>query len=797
MLRPFRRSVVGRFQPAVFTAAMVLPSLAGAAESERVYLENGRLQSEADDATNRIPDFSHAGYRGGGVALPSIAEAIAIDPVPGDNTVHIQDAIDAVAQMPADVDGYRGAVVLGPGVYEIAGSVRLNADGVVLRGAGDGSDPAENTIIRRTGNEEDPVVIVGGSGNGRWKNELPDTRSDIVSSFVQVGSKAFEVAEPQKYSVGDNIIVYHPCTDAWLETKDYGATASEPPWSEGSYPLVFNRVITAIDGSMVHIDAPVFDHLDRDLSQSYIYKLDRTGLVANVGLEHLRVEIASDVVMHAVSFDHAEDGFAVDLTVRDFLLGGIHMTTAKHLTIRNVRAIDPKGPTIGGRKYNFMAASAQLVLVEDGFARGGRHSFASNGTSWDSGVVFLRGVADGSLSPSEGHHRWSMGLLYDGHVETNVVYDGTLLGLYNRGDYGSGHGWATAHSVAWNCDLAGGKGVIQQPPGAQNHAIGCSGQISGNGPFDHPTGYIESVGQAVDPVSLYEGQLQDRLDNPPDDGSPPPGFMWESLQPTADAFVRAGMYEQGNFGSDPVLMVKTGNPEFTREVYLQFDVGEVPAGATAELRLRQDRLGVGGMRYAIATVSEQWDEQSINYANRPESDPPWVHFFPAQTGFSAVDVSDQITAANNANTPLSLKVWATADYGGAGFAIFGAREGDAEFAPKIVYAVPDPEMPTTSTTGDTGDSGDSEDTDGSTTESSTGEVTTAGPESTTGGPETSAGTTQASSTATTTATDGASTGSEDGDSGCACRADSKKRGLWQVLAVFLVAGFGRRTTRKS
>ncbi len=754
-----------------------------AASSTRVYYENGRLQSEADDATNRIPDFSHAGYRGGGVELPDVAEVVAVEPIVGDNTMHLQLAIDQVAEMVPGPDGFRGAVVLAPGLYEVAGTIRIHTDGIVLRGAGDSSDPAQGSIIRRVGTAEEPVVRLGGEGNTRWKNELPDSRSDITSSFVQVGSAAFEVADPQKYAVGDNIIVYHPCTDDWLASKEYGATGSEAPWPEGGYPLVFNRVITAIDGTMIHLDAPVFDHLDRDLAQSSIYKLDRNGIVSNVGLEDFRVEIESDLVMHAVTFDHVENGFAVGLTVRDFLLGGIHMTTAKHLTIRNVRAVDPKGPTIGGRKYNFMAASAQLVLVEDSYARAGRHSFVSNGTSWDSGVVFLRGVADGSLSPSEGHHRWSMGLLYDGHTETNVDYDGILLGLYNRGDYGTGHGWATAHSVAWNCDLAGGKGVVQQPPGAQNHAIGCSGQISGDGPFDHPPGFIEQTGQPVEPDSLYEAQLADREQNPPDDGSPPPGYMWESIQPVADAFVRAGMYATENYGGDELLTVKAGNPDFTREVFLSFDVSNIPPGALAQLRLRQRGLGVGGMRYAIATVSESWDEQSITYANQPGSESPSVYWFPEQTGFSSVDVTAQVESAKNADTHLSLKIWATKYYGGPGFASFVSREGEAGLQPEIVYAVPDPEEETTSTTDDPGTS--TGDTSGTTEDSATGDPETTGDQSTTSsttaGPSGSSGSDSMSDT----------TGSSDGGAGCGCRTGGANRtSMFYALAIGL--GFCRR-----
>jgi MYXO-CTERM domain-containing protein len=699
-------------------AALAMPALVEAAPSQRVYLdEDDRLRSVADDSGNRIPDYSHAGYLGGGVPLPDVPAVKTVGPVAGDNRAHLQAALDEIAAMPPGADGFRGALQLEPGHYEVSDTVRVNADGIVLRGAGRASDVATNTHIVRTATGTGPVIVLGGGTADRWREELPDSRSDVISDFVQVGSKAFEIADPDKYEVGDNIIVYHPCTDAWLAAVDYGATSTEPPWPVGSRPLVFNRVITRKSGNMIHLDAPIYNDLDRALSQSYIYKLDRTGIVSHVGIEDLRVRIDNDDVTHAVGFIQVENGWAQGVAVYDFLLGGIYMSTAKHLTVRDVRALDPKGPTIGGRKYNFMTNPAQLVLVEDSYARGGRHSFASNGTSWDSGVVFLRGTADASVSPSEGHHRWAMALLYDNHLEVNVVYSGVLLGLYNRGHYGTGHGWSAAHSVAWNADMAGGKLVVQRPPTAQNYAIGCKGQVNGDGPFSHPTGYIESTGQHVDLPSLYEAQLADRLAHPWDDGEPPEGFEHVVVSPEADTYVRAGTYATENYGDAELLVVKAGNPDFTREVYLRFGVGDVDDFERVVLRLRQPGLGFGGMRYGIAMQSQPWDEHTLTFDNRPEPAEAFAHWFPEQADDSLLDVTAQVHEVLAAGgDALSFRIWATDYYGGRPMASFGSREGEPALQPALVYTVPAPEVPPDDDDGggtggsDAGD--DAEDTDG-------------------------------------------------------------------------------------
>jgi len=99
--------------------------------------ENGKLVYEFDDQGNRMPDFSHAGYAGGGVAIPSVPAKVLVAPLEGDNTRHIQSAIDHVSSLPMDEHGFRGAVCLTEGWFEIHGQLRIESSGLVLRGSGD------------------------------------------------------------------------------------------------------------------------------------------------------------------------------------------------------------------------------------------------------------------------------------------------------------------------------------------------------------------------------------------------------------------------------------------------------------------------------------------------------------------------------------------------------------------------------------------------------------------------------------------------------------------------------------
>ena len=108
----------------------------------------GGLVYEADAAGNRVPDFSHAGYGGGGVAPPDVPARVFVAPADGDDGARIQAAIDQVGRLAPDAAGLRGAVLLATGRYEIAGQLKITAAGVVLRGSGAGED---GTVLVATG----------------------------------------------------------------------------------------------------------------------------------------------------------------------------------------------------------------------------------------------------------------------------------------------------------------------------------------------------------------------------------------------------------------------------------------------------------------------------------------------------------------------------------------------------------------------------------------------------------------------------------------------------------------------
>ena len=168
--------------------------------------------------------------------------------------------------------------------------------------------------------------------------------------------------------------------------------------------------------------------------------------------------------------------------------------TAKWVTVQDSKCLDMISQIKGGLRYAFCVIG-QLCLVQRCFAREGRHDFVMQ--YWVPGPnVFLDCRSEKSLSDSGPHQRYSTGTLYD-NVETGT------LNAVNRGNGGSGHGWAGAQMVFWNCTARSMR--VESPRTAQNFAIGCVVENSSG------DGFWESKDVPVAPRSLYLRQLEERL----------------------------------------------------------------------------------------------------------------------------------------------------------------------------------------------------------------------------------------------------------------------------------------------
>ncbi len=524
-MRPLRFSL---FLPVLIFALSALPAKASTAASEWVYAspDDGRLLYKEDANGNRIPDFSYVGYRSGEAALPEVPVAKEIEPGPGDDGDRIQAAIDEVGELPKGPEGYRGAVLLKAGTYEIGGSIELNHSGVVLRGEGRDED---GTVLVATGDDRRVLVQVGGEGGYR---EIEDSRHPIVGRIGAAGERGryapvgtLGVAgRPGNLESGDRVIIKRPSTPEWLAAigmdripEPEGRTVRQ--WEAGDRDLIFERTITDIYSGWISLDAPLTNALEEQYGGGYIYKYEFPGRIRNIGVENIRG--VSEFSGHPeeqdenhsrtfIQLSRVEDAWVRDITAVHFPFAAVHTSrTALRVTVQDSRYLDPVGGARGGGRYPFHL-NGQLVLFQRLYSEGARRDF-STGANVTGPNVVLDCVAADAISYSGPHHRWATGILYD-----NVRVDGHDLRVQNRLYWGTGHGWPGANILFWNSEAR--EIAVESPPTARNWAIGNLGEIGepafvrrGEHSIDDFPGTWDSHGERVYPRSLYLRQLEERL----------------------------------------------------------------------------------------------------------------------------------------------------------------------------------------------------------------------------------------------------------------------------------------------
>lgn len=507
---------------AAFVASLFLYTSAVAAWESSIlhYDASGeRLVYHADETGQRIVDFSHAGYRAGEAELPDVPVVLTISPVEGDNTSHIQDAINRLAARPL-VDGRRGAIVLKAGSYPVNGIVYIHTSGIVLRGEGQGNT-VRDTIIRATGTaaykELGTIVVKSNTGINRKEG---GTEQNVISEFIPAGSRSLEVEDASMYSVGDQMVIEHRSTHDWLMAVNYGNTngdMADEKWGDTtSEDMFFYGTITAIDGNKIKLDTPIYHEIDRSLAQATIYRHPGTGIVEECGVENLRVQIQSNGGSDeshrwdAVHFIGAKNCWVRDTTATGFAESGFRFSRSTRSTAINCSALDPVSQIGGGRRYNFyIGGDTHDILVKQGEATYGRHCFVGNGAASTNGIVFTQSTSRFAYSSSENHRRWGSAFLWDDMTWSDANTSGAVLSLHNRGNFGTAHGWTGTGFVAWNVDTGNQNAIIcSDPPIGQNFAIGCNANVIGG---NHPAGYIEPANGEMEIPSLYEAQLEERL----------------------------------------------------------------------------------------------------------------------------------------------------------------------------------------------------------------------------------------------------------------------------------------------
>jgi len=494
---------------------------------------NGKLVYIADSLGNKIPDFSNAGYKGGGVAIPYVAIKETVWPVLGDNSANIKAAIDRVSAMTPDASGFRGAVLLKMGTYNLEKPIYIKASGIVLRGEGM-SDIGTILIgkLQKEGQGRSRAALVNFEGTALKAQE--ETKQVITDNYVPVGARSFNVVSSKAFKAGDKILVRRIGNQAWIkEIGEDSIGAGRSRWRP--FNINWDRVITEVKGNTITVDAPILCAIETRWGGGEILKYEDQGRLEQVGIENLRGISEYNPTVRMTSYGNMDRGNFDDKTRPHYegneyysdenhYFNFINLTNSLNSWVRNISALhfgssvvsagngtkwitvqdcesrEPVSIRAGARRFTFQL-SGQLSLVQRCFSQKGRHSFVlgTNAT----GNVFLYCEAVNPYATSEPHANWITGSLYD-----NVK--APLSARYWKD---INIGWAGANIVFWNCE---GDYLIQSPPTATNYSFGHIGinAVIFNTFFQDltkPNGHVESMDKHVTPKSLYLTQLKERL----------------------------------------------------------------------------------------------------------------------------------------------------------------------------------------------------------------------------------------------------------------------------------------------
>lgn len=442
-------------------------------------------------------DYSACGYHASDVDIPNVAVGIYVTPVAGDNSARIQQAIDYLAAKKPDVNGSRGAVLLGEGVYNIDNPLRINVSGIVIRGMG----KDKTTLIKR-GVDRGALIYIEGVNTFRVGDTI-----EITDKKVMAGSCSFGVSNASSLKVGDRIQITRPSTAEWihsLKMEEFGGGLGYTGWKPSDIDITWDRTVVALEGNKITVDAPLTTTLSEEFGGGFLTKGYNEGEITECGVENL--SLVSEVNnWNKKDEDHCWDGVRME-NVRDSWVrkvdfkhfAGSAVNLQKHtsrITVEDCVAREPVSE-LGGWRRTVFTTRGQQCLFQRCVSHEGMHDFSA-GTCAAGPNAFVQCDAINAHHFSGSIGAWAAGLLFD-----IVNIDGHDIHLGNLEHFNAGAGWNSANSMLWQCT---GATIWCYSPDADNRcsAHGCWAILTGNGEWTSSNAF-------VNPFSLFYDQLEKR-----------------------------------------------------------------------------------------------------------------------------------------------------------------------------------------------------------------------------------------------------------------------------------------------
>ena len=494
----------------------------------------------ADDEGRFLHDFSYAGYHRGERPIPSNPPGDVLDvtepPYSADPTG--EENSTAAIQAAIDTAGARGGgvVYLPAGEYRIAPvrgrqeALRIENSGVVLRG--DGPEATflfnDSTQMRRKA-----IIRARPTHGDNWFDPISDTKTPLAED-ASAPDKHVVAEDVSGLEAGDWIVVTHDVTEAFVAEH---AEHLVDDWAGRLPGIAFYRQVTDIDPGTgrVGIDIPLrYGLKTRDGAR--LYKVPPH--IEEVGIEDLAIgnrehpgdtwgfedyreerTAAHDVHgSYAINFFHVTNGWVRRVhTYRPAVNEGPHHLVSNMLVLNYCRGVTVKDCDFreaqyrggGGNGYGYVMRGNDC-LIQHCYGKELRYVFDFK-SMFANGNVVHRSVSDGVTS--DFHMHLSVSNLLD-NLE---LLDSAIFNARERPYTATPHGITTDQSVFWNT-LGEGEGdcvIDVRGQSGNSFIIGTRGErtyIRGLKDEHHGVYYEgEGRGYTLEPQSLYEDQLQRRL----------------------------------------------------------------------------------------------------------------------------------------------------------------------------------------------------------------------------------------------------------------------------------------------
>ena len=502
---------------------------------------NGKLSYGRVNLSNDlIIDFSHAGYKGG-VALPSI-DSIPVKRIVTatgvNDTTRIQAAINYVSNLPIQANGYRGAVLMQAGTYDIRKPVRITKSGVVLRGEGIGKTIWTSDALSEQRDGSNVFLEVDGGGSTVPKRELMGkTSGNNPAGLRKVVYEHTNSSIPAP-KVGDWIDVKMLLNKKGQEDLKM-ANPSNRNLNRGQVRMKVTGVKKK-SGKIYELktDIPLVFGLRPAYGGGEVRKLSRRSSVPkNIGIRDFMMQpkfnkssnglLVRKCKSIGITLNNVEDVWVDNMVLLNMYENGIKpldecfQSTIKRVHVQSMPLASNEirdGGYFTGGSFGFRGERMLLTAVTADVVRHG--PLGNQPAAYNAIVDLLR--PNNGCEP--GHLNMVPASLFD--RAGRAIPEGGINPM-NAGS--PGHGWLAQNALLWNCVVdkikcespRKGKERVQfgenypsfprnasEDPIFRNLAIGCFRRI--NEPRYDARDFISFKNLAV-PDSIYVRQLQDRI----------------------------------------------------------------------------------------------------------------------------------------------------------------------------------------------------------------------------------------------------------------------------------------------